>query len=112
MISADEKGIYDAVMSWVCENAKERRRYLATLFLKIRLPLMSIDDLLDVSKHELIDADVACNGFIKQVITYKLSKTKFDQIPEGERLVTSKHFEQRKTSVQTTTPTLSGECMD
>ncbi|CAI6371820.1 unnamed protein product [Macrosiphum euphorbiae] len=70
-LCAEELQVYEAVITWVKYDVKNRSELFPKLFLSIRLPLIQVDDLINiVENEELVSSNSICMDFLLN--TYRI----------------------------------------
>ncbi|XP_060861689.1 kelch-like protein 3 isoform X2 [Metopolophium dirhodum] len=85
-LCAEELQVYEATISWIKYDVKNRSELLPKLFLSIRLPLIQVKDLINIVEHEeLVSSNSICMGILFE--TYRilaLHKNEFMKTSECE----------------------------
>ena len=70
-----EERVYESVVSWVGADPEGRRRHLARLMARVRLPLLSRDYLMQrVDSEGLFESEPRCKDFIIEALKYHLAQ--------------------------------------
>lgn len=68
-----EKEVYDAVIKWTRCKTEERKIFLAELFDNVRLPLLSVEDLVScVENEEVLRSNLHCRDLIDEAKNFQL----------------------------------------
>ena len=69
-----ELQVYEAVMRWVKSDLNNRKKYLANLISKVKLPLLPTQYLMEkVETEELLKKDLECRDYLDEAKYYQLS---------------------------------------
>ncbi len=84
-----EEKVYESVLAWVNHDVDGRRRHLARLMSRVRLPLMAKEYLIQrVDSEGLFDHEPRCKDFIIEALKYHLSQgeARLSMFPDSERV--------------------------
>uniref|UniRef100_A0A3P8ST07 Kelch like family member 10 n=1 Tax=Amphiprion percula TaxID=161767 RepID=A0A3P8ST07_AMPPE len=82
-----ERCVFEAVMRWIDHEPEERQRHLAALLSKVRLALMTMDDIrITVLSNELVQNNAECMTLVNDAIAILPNQHRYYNCPARPRL--------------------------